>query len=149
MDIPHRNATRIALIAFGVIFVGGTGWAFIELRSVIPILVLAVGMLALFQIARVSIHTEIVSDDLVCYRAFSEKSMPLSDLKKIVVDSSDQGTVTLHFSGAKVRLAQRAKTTRSVVSQLLSKNSGVEFSDSEDWYASGTKKSEQAVDLNT
>ena len=141
MKIPHRNATRIALIAFGLIFVAGTGWAFIELGSVMPVLVLVIGILALWQISRVSFHSEIVADQLVCHRAFSSTSLPLADLKKIVVDSREDGTVTLYFLETKVRLAQRAEATRSVVSQLLSENGEIEFSDSENWYAEGSNQS--------
>ena len=141
MEIPHRKSTRVALIVFGLILVGASGWAWIEQRSVGPLIVLVIGILVLWRIARVSVHIKILSDELVCFRAFSTKNVPLSELKKIVVDSSDEGTVTLYFLEAKVRLMQSRKTTRDVVAQILSRNRGVEFSDSEGWYSPASKAS--------
>ena len=140
MEIPHRKSTRVGLITFAIIIVGTTSWAFVRLNSFIPLIVLVIGMLALWNIARVSLHVEVLSDQLVCYQAFSTKNVSLSDLLKIEVDSSDKGTITLYFSASKIRLMQGGKMTRSIIDDILSHRS-VEFIDDDNWYSSVSKTS--------
>lgn len=131
--IPHRKSTQVALICFALVFAGVAGWAWVELKSVISLFVFVIGIAVLFSIARVSVHVEVTPDHLICYQVFTERVVDLSTLEKIVVDSSDEGTVTFHFSTTKIRMAQAGKSTRSVVEQVLSQCESVEFSDRGDW----------------
>ncbi|MEO0414581.1 MAG: hypothetical protein AAF226_06485 [Verrucomicrobiota bacterium] len=127
MKVPHQRSSRIVILVFAVILASVCIGMAISADSVLPCILLIFWIFTLYLMGRIACHVEIIGNELVFYNVYCSVRRPVHELRRIAVNSGDEGTITFYFSRGNIKLAQHARGARQIVQRLLLDNSDVDF----------------------